>query len=49
MYETIFSFNNLIILRFICDNVMELTEKSSFDNDLKSITLNTYDIHENVS
>jgi len=50
---TIFlSFNYLcilIILRFICDNVMELTEQSSLDNDLKSITFNTYDIHENVS
>lgn len=39
----------LIILRFICDNVIELIEKSSSEKDLKSITLNTYDIHEDVS
>jgi len=43
----------LIILRFICNDVMELIEKSTLNNDLNSmdslITLNTYDIHENVS
>lgn len=40
------------ILRFVCDDVMKLTENSAIDNDVKSvdhITLNTYDIHENVS